>query len=157
MLPFATKAAPALATGVLWEVLELIRFLERVKRGFLIPQNKVNQLIQHKDWLTVSQKKQILDALQTGGEVIFKPTKRQINGGFLGTLAAIGIPAAIELVSKLFGKGLSVPPKKADGSGLMVSQKPGLMPFNPPPFIGSWEGKGQKNLKKRERNTTGKK
>ena len=102
-------------------------------------------MIQYKDWLTVSQKKQILDALQTGGKLVIRPSQKQINGGFLGTLAAIGIPVAIDLVSKLFGKGL------------MVSQKPGLMPFNPPPFIGSWEGEGiKKTLKKGKRILLGK-
>ena len=48
----------------------------------------------------------LMKGLQRGSGIVFKPTKKQINGGFLGTLAAIGIPMAIELASKLFGKGL---------------------------------------------------
>ena len=50
----------------------------------------------------------------------------------------------IELVSKLFGKGLQEP--KGEGKGIMVSPKPGLMPFplqNPPPFLGTWEQQGK--------------
>ena len=73
--------------------------------GFLIPQNKVNQLIQYKDWLTDAQKKQIVSALQTGGQVVVKPTKAQ-SGGFLGTLlASIGVPLAIEAIKKITGNG----------------------------------------------------
>ena len=51
-------------------------------------------------------------------------------------LASTGLPLVIELGSKLCGKGLSVP-KKA-GRGLTVSPKPGMMLYQPPPFIGSW-------------------
>lgn len=48
--------------------------------GFLIPQNKVNQLIKSKDWLTTTQKKQIMEALQNGGQIIIKPTKQPSGG-----------------------------------------------------------------------------
>ena len=65
----------------------------------------------------------------------FKPTQKQIHGGLLGTLATVGIPVAIELASKLFGKGLSVP--KPKGKGLRVSPEPVLMPYDPPPFFGT--------------------
>ena len=47
-------------------------------------------------------------AYQSGGRLVIKPTKRQIEGGFLGTLASIGIPMAISLVSKTFGSGLGL-------------------------------------------------
>ena len=40
--------------------------------------------------------------------MVIKPTRKQIEGGFLGTLASIGIPLAISLVSKMFGSGLQV-------------------------------------------------
>ena len=42
--------------------------------------------------------------------MVIKPTRKQkqIEGGFLGTLASIGIPMAISLVSKMFGSGLQV-------------------------------------------------
>ena len=72
--------------------------------------------------------------------------KKQINGGVLGTLAAIGIPIAIDLVSKLFGKGLQVP--KRYGKRLHVSPKPqNLYPYYPPPFLGSWGEEGGNNVK----------
>ncbi|CAH3190694.1 unnamed protein product, partial [Porites evermanni] len=42
------------------------------------------------------------------GRLVIKPTRKQIEGGFLGTLTSIGIPMAISLVSKMFGSGLQV-------------------------------------------------
>ena len=71
----------------------------------MIPQNKVDQLIKYKDWLTDAQKKQIVSAIHTGGQIIIKPTKTQ-QGGFLGTLlASIGVPL---LLNASTGKGLQV-------------------------------------------------
>ena len=70
--------------------------------GFPIPQNKIDQLI---DLLTNKQKKDILNSLQSGGQLVVKPTKSQY-GGFLGTLlASIGLPLAIEAIKKITGKG----------------------------------------------------
>ena len=91
----------------------------------------------------------INNAYQSGRALTFKPAKRQIHGGLLGTLAAIGIPMAIELASKLFGKGLSVPGSKPRGKGLRVSPKPVLMPFDPPPFFGTWENPVGMGVKKK--------
>ena len=142
-LPFASKAAakaiPALATGAVSALgsfgIDKL-FGKGQSGGFLIPQNKIDQLIKHKDWLTKKQKEQILGAVQSGGQLVINPTAKQ-RGGFLGSLlASIGIPLALELGSKLFGKGLTVPRKVGDGR--MVMPKP------PPPFYGNWEGRGQK-------------
>ena len=128
------------------------------KGGFLIPQNKIDKLIANKHLLTTKQKKDILDALQSGSGVVVKPTKTQ-SGGFLGTLlASIGIPMV------LTGRGLrveqstpsrSIPvyilPKKSGGKhGIM-------MPYGPPPYIGSWNknpiglGIKKKTTKKKEK------
>ena len=142
-LPFVTKAAskafPALATGAVSALGSLgidKIFGKGMTGGFLIPQNKVDQLIQYKNLLTNKQKEQILASLQSGGQVVMYPTKTQ-SGGFLGSLlASIGIPLALEMGSKLFGKGLSVPRKA--GQGLATMPKP------PPPFYGNWEGRGKK-------------
>ena len=141
-LPYAVKAAskalPALATGAVSALGSLgidKMFGKGMSGGFLIPQNKIDQLIQYKDWLTKKQKEQILGAVQSGGQLVINPTAQQ-RGGFLGSLlASIGIPLALELGSKLFGKGLTVPRK---GDGLAVMPKP------PPPFYGNWEGRGKK-------------
>ena len=72
--------------------------------GFLIPQNKIQKLIENKHLLTNKQKQDILTALQSGGQVVVKPSKKQ-SGGLLGTmLASIGIPLVLEMAKNLFGK-----------------------------------------------------
>ena len=81
-------------------------------------------LINMKEMLTNAQKTLIGKGLQSGKGIVLKPTKRQIHGGFLGTLAAIGIPMAIELASKIFGSGLQTP-RKAGGKGLQTPRKAG--------------------------------
>ena len=113
LLPYATKAVskavPALATGALSALGSLgidKIFGKGQTGGFMIPQNKVNQLIQYKDWLTASQKKQILDALQTGGQVVIKPTKSQ-QGGISWNSSCIYRRSTM-LINALTGKGLQV-------------------------------------------------
>ena len=142
-LPYATKAAskalPALATGVVSALGSLgidKIFGKGQSGGFLIPPNQIEQLLQYKDWLTPKQKEQILSALYSGGQIVVNPTVNQ-RGGFLGSLlASIGIPLALEMGSKLFGKGLTMPRKA--GHGLMTMPKP------PPPFYGNGRGEVKK-------------
>ena len=121
--------------------------------GFLIPQNKINQLIAYKHLLTNKQKQDILNSLQSGGQLVVKPTKSQY-GGFLGTLlASIGLPLAIEAIKKITGKGA---PRM--GSDLIKGHgAPRLGIYQPPPFIGTWEqvrkggGKKKKAPKKNKK------
>ena len=89
LLPYATKAAskaaPALGTGALSALGSLgidKIFGKGQKGGFLIPQNKIDQLIKYKSLLTKKQKEDILTALQSGGKVVIKPSQKQ-SGGFL--------------------------------------------------------------------------
>ena len=136
--------------------------------GFLIPQDKVNLLIANKKYLTKKQKEDIVNALQSGGEIIIKPTAKQ-RGGFLGTLlATIGVPL---LLNALSGKGLVYSPERArkilkenglqacqgghglqnrqGGHGLQNRPYPyGYAPF-PPPFIGQWGDGARRGSKKR--------
>ena len=117
--------------------------------GFLIPQNKIDQLIAYKHLLTNKQKKDILNSLQSGGQIVVKPTKSQY-GGFLGTLlASIGIPLVLDTLKSLTGSG-------APQMGLPKQRQPRSLPKKPtptnnnqdggllvptyrtPPFIGSW-------------------
>ena len=155
MLPYAgravAKVAPALATGALSALGSLgidKMFGKGQTGGFLVPQSKIDQLIKYKSLLTKKQKEDIVAALQSGGQVVIKPTKTQ-SGGFLGTLlASIGVPL---LLNALTGKGLHVeksrprrsipvyvPPelhsKKKGGKHAIMPY-----PFQPPPFIGSWD------------------
>ena len=72
--------------------------------GFLIPQDKIQKLIDNKNLLTKKQKQDILNALQSGGRLVIKPTNKQ-SGGLLGSLlASIGIPLAIEAIKKNYWK-----------------------------------------------------
>ena len=170
-LPFVTKGvskvAPHLATGALSALGSLgidkifgsgmilpDAIVKMLQKGIEIPVKFLVNLINMKEMLTNAQKTLIGKGLKSGKGIVLKPTKRQIHGGFLGTLAAIGIPMAIELASKIFGSGLQTPrkaggsgagqglqtPRKA-GTGLQVSQKPFL--WQPPPFYGTWEGQGR--------------
>ena len=118
--------------------------VKMIQRGIEVPVKFLVNLINLKEMFTNAQKTLIGKGLQSGKGIVLKPTKRQIHGGLLGTLAAIGIPMAIELASKIFGKGLQVPQKAGMGlqvprkaaAGLQVSQKPFL--WQPPPFYGTW-------------------
>jgi len=62
-------------------------------------------------------------------------------GGFLGMLASIGVPIAIDLISKMFGKGMQVKPAPRSRRSL---PRGGGMHVRPPPFFGTWD-----DLKKR--------
>ena len=123
--------------------------------GFLIPQNKIDQLIAYKHLLSAKQKQDIVNALQTGSGARIKPTKTQLGNGFGTILASIGIPLAIELAKKITGKGaprLGRSTGKQDGHGALrlgVYQPP-------PPFVGTWEqmrggGKKKKELSHQKR------
>ena len=178
-LPFVTKGvskvAPHLATGALSALGSLgidkifgsgmqggmilpDAIVKMLQKGIEVPVKFLVNLINMKEMLTNAQKTLIGKGLKSGKGIVLKPTKRQIHGGFLGTLAAIGIPMAIELASKIFGsgagQGLQTPrkaggkglqtPRKAGtgvGQGLQVSQKPFL--WQPPPFYGTWRGEGR--------------
>ena len=125
--------------------------------GFLIPQNKIDQLIAYKHLLTDKQKRDILNSIQSGGQLVMKPTKSQY-GGFLGTLlASIGIPLAVEAIKKMTG-GAPRMGSKLEGHGA-----PRIGMYQPPPFIGTWEqarkggGKKKKSKKVRSRTFAGKK
>ena len=115
---------------------------------FRIPQNKIDQLIAYKHLLTDKQKRDILNSIQSGGQLVMKPTKSQY-GGFLGTLlASIGIPLAVEAIKKMTG-GAPRMGSKLEGHGA-----PRIGMYQPPPFIGTWEqarkGGGKKKKKSQE-------
>ena len=175
LTPFLTKGvskiAPHLATGAVSALGSLgidkifgkgmqggtilpDSIVKMIQRGIEVPVKFLVNLINLKEMFTNAQKTLIGKGLQSGKGIVLKPTKRQIHGGLLGTLAAIGIPMAIELASKIFGKGLHVPQKAGMGlhvppkaaAGLQVSQKPFL--WQPPPFYGTWKGQGRGKGKK---------
>ena len=158
VLPYAikgiSKAVPALATGAATALGEL--GLNKIfGKGIKIPPEFIPMLPPLVREFTKSQINQINKAYQTGGQLVIKPTRNQIEGGFLGTLASIGIPMAISLVSKMFGPGLQVdrhgssntanvyvpPPPPRSGKGY---------PYYPPPFLGTWENPIGMGVKKKK-------
>ena len=155
LLPFAirgaSQVAPALATGAA-SALGEIGFKKLFRKGITIPRKFILMLPPFAREFTKAQINQINNAYKTRGRLVIKPTRRQVEGGFLGTLASIGIPMAISLVSKMFGSGLPA------GAGLQVdrgsssktrnvyvppvTQGKGRYfsgPHRPPPFLGTWE------------------
>ena len=115
--------------------------------GFLIPNSKIDQLIANKHLLSNKQKKDILNALQTGSGVHIKPTQNQ-TGGFLGTLlASIGVPLALEAFKKMTGSGV---PRIGKAPKVNGGAAPRLGVYKPPPpFFGTWEQGGGGSKKKK--------
>lgn len=161
-MPLASKAIGPLASGALSGLSSFgVNKLLGGSGLFSVPQDKVDKLIKYKDYLTATQKKQIVNALQTGSGIPrFRLTKRQ-HGGFLGSLlASIGIPLVMNMLT---GKGLHVDPHMphntrniyvphtrqrrstpTGGGGEMV-------PYYPPPFYGNWESPIGAGLIKKKR------
>ena len=175
IIPLARSLAPTLAktlglsalAGLASEgasqVVKKISGKGAMTGGFLIPQDKIQKLIDNKHLLTNKQKQDILTALQSGGQVVVKPSKKQ-SGGLLGTmLASIGIPLVLEMAKNLFGKGAAggagaprLGKPKGKGAPRIGRPKgkgaPRLgTPFQrPPPFFGNW-GQGMEKKNQREK------
>ena len=60
-------------------------------------------------------------------------------GGFLGMLASIGVPLAIDLVKKILGKGLQTHPPRPRRSPRPPPPKERGMQVRPPPFFETWD------------------
>ena len=92
VLPYAmkgiSKAVPALATGAATALGEL-GINKIFGKGITIPKTFIPMLPPFKGEFTKSQRDQINKAYQTGGRLVITPTRKQIEGGFLGTLASI--------------------------------------------------------------------
>ena len=146
LLPYAmkgvAKVAPALATGAATALGDL-GIKKLFGKGITIPKKFFPFLPPIAEEFTKAQLNQINKVFKTGGRLVIKPTRKQVEGGFLGTIASIGIPMAISLLPKLFGSGLQVdsgsssntrgvyvPPPLTHGEGY---------PYYPPPFFGNWE------------------
>ena len=158
-MPLAKKAIAPLATAALSGLASLgvdKIFGKRQRGGFLVPIDKIAQLVAYKHLLTTGQKKDILKALQTGNRLVIRPTKTQ-QGGFLGTLlASIGVPL---LLNALTGKGTQVDstgsplntlrvyvPDTTNGHGMYNPY-----PYMSPTFFGTWDNPVGAGVKKKER------
>ena len=146
VLPYAvkglSKAVPALATGAV-SALGSLGIDKIFGKGMHIPEKYFPMLPRIVNEFTQPQIDQINRVMQNGGRLVIKPTRKQIDGGFLSALASVGIPVAIELVSKMFGKGLQVdktppPPPPNPYSNVFIPQSGGKFPMYPPTFYGNW-------------------
>ena len=170
VLPFAikgiSKVAPALATGAATALGEIglnkifgkggqqggmMLPPQMLKKGIHIPPQYFAMLPPVVQEFTKSQMNQINKAYQTGSGVYIKPTRKQIEGGFLGTLASIGIPMAISLVSKIFGGGLHI--DRQGSSNTAPVYVPPIQgqgyPYQSPPFFGTWSNPIGMGVKKK--------
>ena len=157
LLPYAvkgvSKVAPALATGAATALGDL-GIKKLFGRGITIPQKFIPLLTPYADEFTKAQIKQISKIFKTGGRLVIKLNKKQIEGGFLGTLASLGIPMAISLVSKIFGSGLQV--YKGSSSNMRNVYVPPTQGegYYPPPFLGTWENTIGMGVKKKAKKKT---
>ena len=168
VLPYAikgvSKAAPALATGAL-SALGDIGLKKIFGNGITIPKKFFPMLPMIKPELLKSQIDLINKLAQSGKRVYIKPTPGQIQGGFLGTLASIGIPMAISLLPKLFGRGLQVDTQMPINTANVYVPRGGSAtktlltnninpytryPYQSPPFIGSWDNPIGMGIKKKK-------
>ena len=158
-MPLAKKAIAPLATGALLGLASLgvdKIFGKGQPGGFLVPIDKIAQLINYKHLLTTGQKKDILKALQTGNGLVIRPTKTQ-QGGFLGTLlASIGVPL---LLYALTGKGTQVDSTRSPSNTVSVyvpdtTNGHGMYnpyPYMSPPFFGTWNNPVVAGVKKKRK------
>ena len=82
-----SKVAPALAAGAA-SALGEIGIKKLFGKGIPIPKKFILMLPPFAREFTKSQRDQINKAYQTGGRLVIKPTGKQIEGGFLGTLGS---------------------------------------------------------------------
>ena len=114
-------------------------------KGFGRKEIELYKLVQQ---ITPIQKKEAEQYLVEKGLVKGGGTK---YGGFLGMLASIGVPLAIDLVRKIIGKGMQTQPprsrpRRAPPPPLPPPPKKGAgMQIRPPPFFGTWDDYFKKN------------
>ena len=129
-------------------LLEPHQHLERLTKlygkGVSIPRKFILMLPPFAQEFIKSQRDQINKVYKTGGRLVIKPTRKQIEGGFLGTLASIGIPMAVSLVRKMPRSGLQVDRTPSRNTKNVyvppVTQGEGhYYPYRSPPFNGTWE------------------
>ena len=157
LLPYAikgvSKVAPAIATGAA-TALGDIGIKKLFGKGITIPKRFFPMLYPFAGEFTKAQIGQINKVFKTGGRLVIKPTQRQIEGGFISTLASIGIPMAISLLPKLFGSGLQVDRGSSSNTRNVYVPQPthgegGVYPYYSPPFFGNWENTIGMGVKKK--------
>ena len=135
MLGLAKPALGALASAGLSFGAEKV--LKRIfGKGFGPKEIELYKLVQR---MTPTQKKAAKQYLV--GKGLVKGGGAQY-GGFLGMLASIGVPLALDLVRKIIGKGMQTqppPPPRTRRSPSIPPPKGKGMQIQPPPFFGTWD------------------
>ena len=132
MLGLAKPALGALASAGLSFGAEKV--LKKIfGKGFGPKEIELYKLVQR---MTLTQKKAAERYLVGQG---FVQGGSAQHGGFLGTLASIGVPLAIDLVRKIIGKGMQTQPPRTRRSPPIPPPKGKGMQIQPPPFFGTWE------------------
>ena len=155
-----SKVAPALATGAA-SALGDIGIKKLFGKGTAIPKKIILMLPPFAKEFTKAQTDQINKVYKTGGRLVIKPTRKQVEGGFLGALASIGIPMAISLVSKMFGGGLQVDRRGSSNTANVYVPHPppthgeGYPYHFPPPFLGTWKNPIGMGFKKKKPKSKG--
>ena len=145
LLPYAVKGVSKVAATALGD----LGIKKLFGKGITIPKRFFPFLNPFANEFTKGQINQINKVFKTGGRLVIEPTQAQIKGGFLGTLASIGIPMAISLVSKMFGSGLQVDKGSSSNTrGVYVPPSHGEG-YYPPPFNGTWENPIGMGVKKK--------
>ena len=134
MLGLAKPALGALASAGLSFGAE--KMLKKIfGKGFGPKEIELYKLVQK---MTPTQKKEaekylVGKGLVQGGSAQY--------GGFLGMLASIGVPLALDLVRKIIGKGMQTqpPPPRTRRSPPIPPPKGKGMQIQPPPFFGTWD------------------
>ena len=120
------------------------QIIKKISGGqiFRVPNDKLFMLAQMSNLLTPKQKRDLAAAYSLPSDLNFRVTQKQVGNGIGTILASIGIPLVIDAVKKLTG-----------GSAVRMGSRGGAAPRigRPPPFIGSWEGRGKKKKKRPER------
>ena len=152
LLPLAvkgvSKVAPAIATGAATALGE-IGLKKLFGKGITIPKKFFPFLHLISNEFTKAQIDQINKVFKTGGRLVIKPTQAQIEGGFLGPLASIGIPMAISMASKLFGSGMQVDRGSSSNTRNVYVPPTQGEGYYPPPFIGTWKNPIGMGVKKK--------
>ena len=152
LLPYAikgvSKVAPEIAKGAA-TALGDIGIKKLFGKGISIPKRFFPFLPPIANEFTKAQIDQINKIFKTGGRLVIKPTRQQIEGGFLGTLASIGIPMAISLLPKLFGSGLQVDRGSSSNTRSVYVPPTQGEGYYPPPFNGTWENPIGMGVKKK--------
>lgn len=106
-IPLIRRAAPTI--GKIAATSGLSYGLEKMLKGIFGSGFGAQEVKLYKMYnnMTAAQKKQLKDYMAANN---MRTGSGNQKGGFLGTLAAIGVPIAIDLITKMFGKGMHLNP-----------------------------------------------